>query len=198
MYYLIYETTNLINGKLYRGAHQTENIDDGYLGSGKLITRAINKHGKEKFSRSILCYCDTKEDMICKEAEYVDEAWVNDKTTYNLQTGGLYYGILNEESKQKISKTLKAKYASGEITAKGPVGQDPRNKGLTASEDSRIDSGPNTKKSKVPWNKGKTGQQVAWNKGLPAKKFICPHCSKEIGGASNYKRWHGDNCKLKL
>jgi len=80
-----------------------------------------------------------------------------------LLTGGLNYGILNEESKKKISKTLKEKYASGEIVApKGMLGQDP------------------------------------WNKGLPAKKFICPHRNKEIGGAGNYKRWHGDNCKLKL
>jgi len=44
MYYLIYETTNLINGKLYRGAHQTEKVNDGYLGSGKILRHPINKH----------------------------------------------------------------------------------------------------------------------------------------------------------
>jgi len=30
----------------------------------------------------------------------------------------------------------------------------------------------------------------------PQKKIICPYCNKE-GGASNMKRWHFDNCKLK-
>lgn len=25
--------------------------------------------------------------------------------------------------------------------------------------------------------------------------FICEHCGKEGKGATNYKRWHGDNCK---
>jgi hypothetical protein len=34
-------------------------------------------------------------------------------------------------------------------------------------------------------------------KNNPSKiKKVCPHCNKEAGG-SNYKRWHGDNCKMK-
>ena len=41
---IIYKTLNLINLKLYIGQHKTS-ADDGYLGSGLLITRAINKYG---------------------------------------------------------------------------------------------------------------------------------------------------------
>ena len=29
------------------------------------------------------------------------------------------------------------------------------------------------------------------------EKWICPHCGKAGGGNANYKRWHGDNCKMK-
>ena len=29
-------------------------------------------------------------------------------------------------------------------------------------------------------------------------KFVCEHCSVIVGGQSNYKRWHSDNCKLAL
>lgn len=36
-YYTIYKTTNLINGKIYIGKHQTKDPYDSYLGSGKRL-----------------------------------------------------------------------------------------------------------------------------------------------------------------
>ena len=41
IFYGIYKITNLVNGKMYIGKHQTDNIDDNYFGSGKILKYAL-------------------------------------------------------------------------------------------------------------------------------------------------------------
>ena len=53
-YHIIYKTTNLINGKIYVGMHSTDNLNDGYLGSGWILKQAIKKYGKENFKGEVL------------------------------------------------------------------------------------------------------------------------------------------------
>jgi hypothetical protein len=84
MFYTIYKITNTVNGKYYIGKHQTLDLDDGYMGSGMLIGRAIKKHGLESFAKEILFVFDTEEEMNVKEAEIV----IVSKETYNLCKGG--------------------------------------------------------------------------------------------------------------
>ena len=36
-YHYIYRTTCLVTGKFYVGMHSTDNLDDGYLGPGKIL-----------------------------------------------------------------------------------------------------------------------------------------------------------------
>ena len=54
MHYLVYQITNIITGKIYIGCHKTENIDDGYMGSGKLIVAAIKKYRHRIFPKGNL------------------------------------------------------------------------------------------------------------------------------------------------
>lgn len=123
MYYLIYKTTNNINGNIYVGMHETSNINDGYLGSGKRLLSSIKKYGKESFTREILFSFDNRRDMLEKEAEIVNEDFLKRNDVYNLTSGGkggFYYinnsGIAKfkgrrhtEETKRKIAEFRKGK-----------------------------------------------------------------------------------------
>ena len=165
MLYIIYETTNIVNNKKYRGAHQTNKLNDGYLGSGVIFQNAYKKYGRDNFKREILCECNSIDEMIEMEKKYVSQEWIDNNDTYNLQTGGLSYGILSKESKKKISDTLKRLYKEGKILPINNFGQIPWNKGKTGiySEESLQRMGP--KKGNIPWNKDKKGCQIPWNKG---------------------------------
>lgn len=107
-YYLVYKTTNLVNGKIYIGKHETDNLDDGYLGSGILIRRAIEKYGKENFKREILFECSTREEMNAKEAELVNEEFLKRDDIYNLKQGGEGgWDYLNNSNSSYAKGTIK-------------------------------------------------------------------------------------------
>lgn len=88
MYYFLYETTNTINNKKYRGAHATDDIDDSYLGSGKALIKAIRKYGKQNFNRQIIKFCASNVDLFEQEQYFVNKEWCLRSDTYNMKPGG--------------------------------------------------------------------------------------------------------------
>lgn len=88
MFYYIYQITNLVNGKIYVGVHKTDELDDGYMGSGKVIKRAIEKYGIDNFRKDILEFFENAELMYAREREVVTEDFLSRDDVYNLRRGG--------------------------------------------------------------------------------------------------------------
>lgn len=94
-YHFFYKTTNKINGSYYYGVHNTDNLDDGYIGSGTLLKHAIQKYGIENFEREIICFFDTMDQAFEHERNFVNEELIKNKDCYNIQVGGRYFNTTN-------------------------------------------------------------------------------------------------------
>ena len=190
-YHIIYETTNLINGKKYIGVHSTDDIDDGYLGSGTVLCRAVIKHGRENFSRKILSRHLTREEAILEESKIVTKEIAKDPKFYNLATGGAYCEFtderkakissgmigmikppLSDSHKLRLSESVKKRILAGKFippTLQKPTSQKTKDKISLANKGKRLGcrhSEESIKKiseaSKRPRKKGR----IAWNRGL--------------------------------
>ena len=110
-----YKTTNLINGKFYYGVHASKSLDDKYLGSGKMILRAIKKYGRKNFQKEILQEFEDFPSALKFESQFITEEILHNPLCYNINPGGkggspkgrtspMKGKFHSEESKIKISK----------------------------------------------------------------------------------------------
>lgn len=123
MNYIVYKTTNLINGKIYVGVHRTNpDIFDGYIGCGvskkdqkkktKGFPKAVQKYGYANFKRETLfIFPDTEEGKKLaykKESEIVNIDFIKRIDTYNLSVGGIMPQY--EHSREIAQYTLEGKF----------------------------------------------------------------------------------------
>lgn len=125
MKYIVYRTTNLVNGKVYVGVHRTNpDIFDGYIGCGvtnkdkkktvlKGFPAAVRKYGYKNFKRETLFeFPDTEEGRKAaykKEEDIVDEDFIKSSKTYNLCRGGkmpLHYSLSKNIAQYDLDGTF--------------------------------------------------------------------------------------------
>jgi hypothetical protein len=94
MYHFIYKTCSP-SGLYYYGRHSTLNVDDGYLGSGKWI-RSIKD--KSKLKRNIELFCETFEELLIKEKEYISKH-INDSKCMNFNENPVGFSSINNPNK---------------------------------------------------------------------------------------------------
>jgi hypothetical protein len=111
-YHYIYKTTNLKNGKFYVGMHSSDNLNDGYLGSGIRLRRSIRKNGKENFKIEILEFFPNRISLSLREKELVNKNLLKDPMCMNLKPGGSG-GFVNDNHKYKFSEAGKKNLIKG-------------------------------------------------------------------------------------
>ena len=141
------------------------------MGSGKLLKRAIKKHGVENFTKEILHVCQTEAEMNTKEKELVFLG----ESSYNLCPGGKGgFGYINarglntsddKEKYKKATKTLKSRLETDNLLRKKYINNGMKNlPSLLSSKSSKFSGKKHSDQSKkkisissknrVPWNKG--------------------------------------------
>lgn len=89
MYGYIYKITNKINGKIYVGQHKAETFDNRYWGSGSNLHEAKMEYGIDNFTREILVWCETLQELNQQEMFWIEHLQCrNPDIGYNIQPGG--------------------------------------------------------------------------------------------------------------
>ena len=86
-FHYIYKITRF-DGAYYIGMHSTDNLEDGYFGSGQRLWKSINYHGKDKHTKEILEFLPDRESLAAREKELVRRELLEDRLCMNLSLGG--------------------------------------------------------------------------------------------------------------
>ena len=87
-YHYLYKITNLVNNKYYYGIHSTDNLEDGYMGSGVRLKAAYAKYGIFNFRKEIISFYKNRKELLDAERDIVNESLLTDKNCYNVAIGG--------------------------------------------------------------------------------------------------------------
>jgi len=105
-YHYVYIITNNINGKQYIGDHTTDNLEDNYMGSGKLLHEAYKKHGKNNFSKKILENFDSRYEAFKAQKKYIKKYDTLYPNGYNLHKSGGRDPLRFDNSPEKLKEYL--------------------------------------------------------------------------------------------
>lgn len=207
----LYVKTHNKTGLKYLGKTVSKD-PHSYPGSGTVWRRHLDKHGYD-YTTEILLETDNAEELkeqgvyysnlwnVVESAEWANliieqgdggdpshtaawQAYYN-RRDYNGDKNPFYGKTHTEETKTKLAETASKQWKDVPKSEehKRKIAKANTGKVFTEERKNHISLAC---KGRIPYNKGK-----------PAEIFVCEYCGKEVGGASNFKRWHGDNCKEK-
>jgi hypothetical protein len=200
-YYIIYKVTNTKSNRFYIGQHRTDNIEDGYMGSGLYIQESKKKYKEEFnniFKREILEYCDNLEELNKFEEYYILKN-IDDEFCQNYRLGGNECSF-SKTTIEKMSVSAKNRKPNMKGKHHSLETKDKIRKGNLGKIESKF-----TKLKKSISHKGKRhSKETKLKMSIAAKKWQenkpiikCPHCNTQSTNKGNMSRWHFDNCKYR-
>ena len=171
----VYKITNLVNGKIYIGQrHWNGNpADDAYMGSGgRHFTSALEKYGRENFSKEILKVCDTDTQLNVWELYYTKKfnPTLDPKVGYNrcfgpVQVAGNRNPALHPDVHERLTKHCRRLTADPEYRRK----QSERTKAWLATHENPFKGKRHTEETKARLRQIATGRPAP-NKGKPVSE----------------------------
>lgn len=160
-YHYIYKTTCLITNKFYIGMHSTDDLNDGYKGSGSNLWKSINKHGLENHSTEILEFLTTRKDLKEREKQIVNEELIGNKLCMNLKLGGDGgWDHLNSNSEVQRKKGEKGNASMKWLSENDPAWVVKKAEKSRIAIQKRIDAGLHTGWPKDIWNGKKHSEET--------------------------------------
>jgi hypothetical protein len=157
------------------------------LGGNNSLDNLVELTAREHFicHRLLIKMTDGNNQTKMKKALWAMTVHTSKRTNNRKKVTGMIYNQIRKqyvdsitgvpktaEHRKKISESKKGHIQSQET-------KDKRAKSLTG--------GTRSDETKA--------KMSAWQKGIAKPKIKCEHCEKE-SNLMNYKKWHGDNCKL--
>ena len=164
MFYTIYKTTQPSSGRYYIGRHNTEDLQDDYMGSGRWVSSIKDK---STLTKEILLLCETEEELIETETIMIREV-IDDPLNMNWNDSGVGWSsstnpsktnkwmlgdgnpMRRDEVREKVSQSLKEGYENGRVHPQLNV---PRTEEQKEKQSEKM-------KGVVPWNKGVSGYKT--------------------------------------
>jgi hypothetical protein len=108
-YHYLYVTVCRVTLRYYIGMHSTDDLEDGYLGSGKRLWHSINKHGRDQHVMKVLEFLPNRESLALLEKKIVNKEVLKDPQCMNLALGGGGGGWDHVNSNSELQKAKNKK-----------------------------------------------------------------------------------------
>jgi len=141
-YHYIYKITRF-DGAYYIGLHSTNDLNDGYFGSGTRIRRSVKCHGRDAHTLLILEFYPTRESLVLREGEIVNQALLDDPLCMNILPGGT-----DNLNRSAIVNAQRGRFVSEETRLK-----------MSESAKRRTDRTPHSEEAKAKMSAATKGKQ---------------------------------------